>query len=131
MQTTLWAIVFGVGVLCIAEGVVIVIKPTFYRKAIEIFTKGKLACISPPLKTAFGVIFLIAATSCKKPWIIIVLGIITCAAGITMFMMGLAKLKAFLNWWPMRPDWFLRLLGVVAVLFGALMIYAAGLPGPS
>ena len=131
MEATLRAIVFGVGVLCVLEGLAIVIKPGFYRKAIEIFTKGKLAYISPPLKTAFGVLFLISATSCKKTAIIIVLGLITCAAGIAMFAMGLAKLKGFLNWLKIRPDWFLRLVGVLAVLLGVLMAYAAGLPGQS
>jgi uncharacterized protein YjeT (DUF2065 family) len=46
-----------------------------------------------------------------------------------MFMMGLEKMKRFLNWWKVRPDWFLRLMGVVAVLLGLLIAYAAGLGG--
>ena len=75
--------------------------------------------------------FLITATSCKKPAIIIILGIIACAAGVAMFSMPLAKLKGFLNWWGKRPDCFLTLLGVLAVFLGVLIIYAAGLPGQS
>lgn len=129
MNTVLWAIVFGVGVLCIAGGVVIVINPAFYRKVVEIFTKGKLAYILPFSRTAFGIVFLIAATSCKKPGIIIALGLITCAAGVVMFTMGLAKLKGVLNWLKIRPDWCLRLMGILAVLLGVLIIHAAGLPG--
>ncbi len=127
MEATLRTIVFVVGLICVLEGIVIVIKPGFYRQAIRVFLKGKLVYASPPLKTAFGVLFLVAATSCAKPAIIIALGLITCAAGIAMFMMGSAKLKRFLNWWKMRPDWFLRLLGVVAVLLGVLIIYAVGI----
>jgi len=127
MEATLRTIVFVVGLICVLEGIVIVIKPGFYRQAVGMFLKGKMAYVSPPLKTAFGVLFLVAATSCAKPAIIIVLGLITCTAGIAMFMMGLAKLKRFLNWWKMRPDWLLRLMGVVAVLLGLLIIYAAGL----
>ena len=126
MEATLRTIVFVVGLVCVLEGIVIVIKPGFYRQAIGIFLKGRMVYVSPPLKTAFGVLFLVAATSCARPAIIIALGLITCAAGIAMFMMGFARLKRFLNWWKMRGDWFLRLLGVVAVVLGLLIIYSAG-----
>ncbi len=129
MEATLRTIVFVVGLVCALEGIVIVIKPGFYRQAIGIFLNGRMAYVSPPLKTAFGVLFLVAATSCAKPAVLIVLGLITCAVGIAMFMMGLEKLKRFLNWWKMRPDWFLRLMGVAAVVLGLLIVYAAGLGG--
>lgn len=129
MEATLRTIVFVVGLICVLEGIVIVIKPNFYRQAVGVLLKGKMVYISPPLKTAFGILFLVAATSCAKPAILIILGIITCTAGIAMFMMGPAKLKRFLNWWKMRGDWFLRLLGVVAVVLGLLISYAAGVGG--
>ena len=129
MEATLRTIVFIVGLVCVLEGIVIVIKPGFYRKAIGVFVTGKLVYASAPLKTAFGALFLVAGTSCAKPDVIITLGVITCVAGIAMFTIGVSKLKGFLNWWGARPDWLFRLLGVVAILLGLLIAYGAGIGG--
>ena len=34
------------------------------------------------------------------------------------------KIEAYLNWWQIRPAWVYRVWGVLAALFGLLVMYA-------
>jgi len=120
--------VLVLGILIVLEGILLVVKPEIYSKVAGYFAKGKLMRIVSLVKIAFGVFLLIAATSCDRKWIVIVLGLIYAGAGVIMFGVEKEKLKKMFQWWAIRPKIIVRFLGILAAALGGLIIYAAGMP---
>ena len=116
------------GVLMGLEGVLLVVKPQVYGKAAAFFAKGRLMYIAAMLKLAVGVFLLVAATSCDRKLIMIILGLIAGGSGVTMLGMPKVKLKKMFEWWSVRPKIVIRVMGIVAIGIGGLVIYAAGMP---
>jgi hypothetical protein len=72
-----------------------------------------------------GIVFLLAATACRKTWIIIVLGILFLFGGILVLILGPKRTAPILEWWLKKPNWILQVLALLTVAFGVLIIYAA------
>ena len=117
-------IVWIVGVLTALIGILAVFKPEWMKKYIRFVSRGRLFYAVIALKIVIGIVFLIFARSCQLPWVIIVIGIFT-AGGTTVFgLLPVIKIKAYLNWWLIRPAWVYRVWGILAALFGLLVMYA-------
>ena len=114
-----------IGGLIIIEGIVLLIKPGVYPKLVSFFTKGKLMYVALVLKAAIGVVFLISALSCKMPWIIITFGLLILFGSLWIFTIKQEKLKRFLSWLQQRSPTFFRVMGLVALVLGGILIYAA------
>ena len=121
-------LIFVLGIAVMLECAAIIIKPQFYRTMLGLFRKGRLVYLPAAAKVAFGILFLVSATNCNRPWIIIALGILTCASGVSVYFMKLAKTHALLNWLYEKPSFVIRLLGIAGLLIGAVITYAAGMP---
>jgi hypothetical protein len=116
-----------VGALTAAWAITVLFKPNWMKKAIEFFQKGRMVYLVIGLKNAIGIIFLIFARECRWTLFVIIIGVLM-ISGTTLFcMLPLEKIKAYLNWWLARPVWMYRLWGILATLFGALLIWA-GIP---
>ena len=121
------AIVWIIGALIAVEACVLIIKPDVYRKFVKLFGRGKLLYIPAAIAIVVGVVFLIFARECHIPWMIIVIGLISAVKGLSIFAIKLEALKGMLNWLGARSDITLRLFGLLALVFGALILYA-GVP---
>ena len=116
-----------VGAMTAAWAIMVLFKPDWMKNAIGFLQKGRMVYLVIGLKNTIGIIFLIFARECRWTVFIIVLGVLI-TSGTTLFcMLPLEKIKAYLNWWLARPVWMYRLWGVVAALFGILLIWA-GMP---
>ena len=116
-----------VGALTAAWAITVLFKPNWMKKTVGFFNKGRMVYLVIGLKNTIGIIFLIFARECRWTVFIIVIGV-PMISGTTLFcMLPLDKIKAYLNWWLARPVWMYRLWGVVATLFGGLLILG-GLP---
>ena len=113
------------GGLIIIDGIVLLIKPVVYPKLVSFFTKGKLMYVALLLKATIGVVFLISALSCKVPWIIITFGVLILFGSLWMFTVKQEKLKRFLSWLQQRSPTFFRVIGLVCLVLGGILIYAA------
>jgi len=116
------------GILVVLEGVLLLVKPEVYSKAVAILSKGKLVYIAALLKIVVGVFMLVAAMSCNRQMIMIVLGLLAGGTGVTMLGISQIKLKKIFEWWSVRPKFVIRVLGILAMAVGGLIIYAAGMP---
>ena len=116
------------GVLIVLEGVLLVVKPQVYGKVAAFFAKGRLMYIAALLKLACGIFLLVAATSCDRKMIMIILGVIAGGSGVAMLGLNKVKLKKMFEWWSVRPKIVIRILGIVTIAIGGLIIYAAGMP---
>ena len=117
--------IFIVGLIILLLGVAILIKPQVSKKLFNFIAKGKRIYLVGILRIVLGVLFLIGALSCSIPWLIILIGILCCASGLTIFIMKFERLKAIMNWFDQKPPSFARLMGILALLIGAIITYAA------
>ena len=118
-------VILIIGILIILEGVVLLLKPDWIKKVIRFFAKGKALYLAALLRLILGVLFLVSARECDKPWIAIAFGILLLLAGISMFIIKLDKMKAYLGWWYERSLITIRLLSLAAFAIGAIIIYAS------
>ena len=115
-----------IGILIIAEGLAFIARPDFVKTIIAFFKKGNRLYIGGVVRLAFAIIFLLGASETKhKGIIIIALGILILIGGILNFSMKLEKQKHLLEWFENKPLIFCRLMGLIALLFGSLIIYAS------
>lgn len=121
------AVVWIIGALIVVEAGVLLVKPDLYRKFIKLFGRGMLLYIPAAIAIVVGVVFLIFARDCHIPWVIIVIGLISAVKGLSIFAVKLETLKGVVNWLSARSDITLRLFGLLALAFGALILYA-GVP---
>jgi len=77
------------------------------------------------LRVALGVALLIAAPDCRYPEAMRAIGIIALVAAAAGLVIGRARLDAFVDWWASRPLGFIRAWTVIAIAFGAFLVYAA------
>jgi hypothetical protein len=120
-------IVWLVGALTAVWAIAVMFKPIWLRQSIILVNKGKIVYVIAGGKTVIGIVFLIFATQCNLPGVIITLGILIAGGSILFCLLPFAKIQAFMNWWIAQPFWMYRVWAVAAVLFGGLVMYA-GVP---
>ena len=120
--------VFVFGILMVLDGVLLLVKPQLYNKTAAFLAKGRLMYAAALFKLAVGVFLLVAATSCDRKLIMIILGLIAGGSGVTMLGMGKEKFKKMLEWWSLRPKIVIRIIAILAMAVGGLIMYAAGMP---
>ncbi len=117
-------VILVIGIVIVLWGIWIVVKPGVV-KAILTRLKGPLIYIPALLRIALGVVFLVSARECQYKWIVIAFGVLFFAAGIGMFMIKPARLRAFFERWANRAPLTIRVLGIIAAAIGGVIAYAA------
>jgi len=77
------------------------------------------------LRVLLGVVLIAAAPDCRFPQAIRILGIVALVAAAGGLVAGFERLQRFAAWWTERPAGFVRAWSLVAVAFGAWLVYAA------
>ena len=77
------------------------------------------------LRFCIGVVLVVAAPECRHPVALRVLGGISIVAAMLVPVIGLARVRALVNWWAARPPLFIRAWAVVAIAFGGFLIHTA------
>jgi hypothetical protein len=76
-------------------------------------------------RLAIGLVFLAGASTCRVPAIIYGVGILALAAALLLVLLGEPRLDALIRWWSQQPALAIRAWCALAVLVGALVLYAA------
>jgi len=114
-----------IGIAFIVIGIAYLVRPGIMKWLLEFFKNGSNIYLAGLLRLALAVVFLLAATACKKTWIIIVLGILFLFGGILVLILGPKRTRPILEWWLTKPVWIMRALALLTGAFGVLIIYAA------
>ena len=114
---------FGVVITCM--GIIFLINPKAFKQYISFWKQEKRLRIGGVLAIPFGIIFLIAAPQCRLTGLITVLGIWSIIKGVLLLTLGQKKIYAYLDWWLNKPILATPFLGLIALVFGVLIIYAA------
>ncbi|MBA7630634.1 hypothetical protein ES703_38158 [subsurface metagenome] len=113
------------GVVIVGMGVAFLLRPKLYRQYVAFWQPGKRLYLGAILSLLIGVILLLAATQCRLIGFVLALGILCLVKGVMLFTLGREKMKSMLKWYQGRSLLVLRLVALIAIAFGALLIYSA------
>ena len=75
-------------------------------------------------RLVLGAVFVLAASGSRFPTLILTLGVIAIAAAICFLLLGPKRVEVLVQWWFKQSSGFLRSWFVVAILFGAFLVYS-------
>ncbi|MGH2271699.1 hypothetical protein ACQ9LF_07855 [Anaerohalosphaeraceae bacterium U12dextr] len=113
-----------IGLFTAAMGCSVIMQPTVLSKILHVCKKTPFLYLSSGIKTAIGILFLIRATSCTRPWIIILIGILTTIGSLSMFFIPKTRSQRLFEYILRQPQWIFRVWGLTALAFGILIIWA-------
>ena len=115
--------VSGFGVLIGLVGFYIAIKPTGWEGLARWMTDDGIHVVAVA-RLAIGAFLVYAASACRWPGVVMVVGVIAILSGLSVWVMGREGLRALVEFFLELPPGALRIWGSVAVAFGALMFRA-------
>lgn len=119
------ALVKLIGIILVAKGAIFLTKVSLLKKVIKICISKNYIYFGGLLSIVVGVLFLIAASSCRAFWLIILLGIISIIKGVVIFTPLRFKMISFANKTREGSSSKLRFLATIIFAIGILIIYAA------
>ena len=120
---TLLIIIFGA--LTLLAGIVIVINPEvifgFLRKNLD---KVALHILAVVVRIVLGLLLIYQSSISKFPFVIQIIGWLSIVAAIILAVMGRRNFNRLMSWALSLAKPFGRVGGVLAMAFGAFLIYA-------
>lgn len=113
------------GVVIVIMGVIFGLNPGLFQQYVKFWRSRRKLIAGGILSFLFGVIFLLSASKCRLPVVIIVIGIWSLIKGVLLFILNEKKLNAYCEWWLKRPLLIIRFLGFIVLAFGGLILYSA------
>ncbi|KPK38797.1 MAG: hypothetical protein AMJ78_09485 [Omnitrophica WOR_2 bacterium SM23_29] len=113
-----------VGIIMVGMGITFLLSPNALKQVINFWGQGKRVYIAGILRLLIGVLLLLIASQCRFVGTVVTLGILIFIGGITIFVLGLERIKSILNWWNKRSLLVLRLMALIALAIGALLLYS-------
>jgi len=101
------------------------VNPKTAKKMMAFWRQGKRLYAGGLIRVLLGSIFLYYAPRARLPQVMFALGVLALLGALFIFVLGLGKTKAILDWWDKKPEAFLRLLSLLVIAFGALIICSA------
>lgn len=126
-MNTLKIIAFAVGLVIIAFGVLCILDPPAPTWVAQHVVSTLMFCIIGVIRIAIGLVFIYVAKVTRFPKTIRVLGYFVFIAGIATVVMGFVAIDqahAIVGWWVQYGTHWIRLTGVVVIVFGGFVAYA-------
>ena len=78
------------------------------------------------VRVVLGVALIIAAPSCRLPVVVTAIGILALIAAVVIPLLGQRRFDRFIDWWLGCRAVVVRAWSLAAMVFGGVLIYAAG-----
>lgn len=114
-----------IGVLIFCAGTVVMVKPAVVRRMVGFWLRGKNIYLGAVIRFVLGALFLAAVPAAHSPDIMFILGILTIMGGIAVVILGPARIKPIIERYAGKPDYILRLLSILMLVFALLLVYSA------
>jgi len=113
-----------VTVLIVFDAIVILFRPDFVKKYVNILSQGTKIYLAAIIKAILGLIFLFGAAECSHQWVIIIFGILALVGAV--FIIALPqRARAIASWFGTKNTTTLRLLSIIYLLIGGLLVYSS------
>ncbi len=107
-----------------ATGVFGLVRPQELSALLLGSSPGVLLYAGAGLRAVLGVIFLLAAPSCRFPRTMVALGYVALAAAAAVLLLGAARIEGLVQWWFRQPEAVIRSAYGGTVLFGGFLVYS-------
>lgn len=117
-------IVLSLSYLAIACCLVILVVPNWLRTIVSFISFGKRLYIAGLIRIIFGVMLLMLS-SCSRFWgFVVIMGLISAAAGFSFFIIALKRTKKLLQRLQNQSDIILRLFAIAGLAIWSLLVYS-------
>lgn len=113
-----------IAMIIVAIGTAVAVNPHTLKLMMNFWKKGKNIYIAGGLRIIFGVIFLMIAGQCRVPAVMYTLGVLMLIGGGIIFLLKEEFLHSIFVWWELRPQYVLRLMGLIALGIGAAILFS-------
>jgi len=113
-----------VGVLALLVGVWGVLAPRRIAELVSRFGSAGGLWFAAAIRLVFGLGLWFAAPASRAPLLLQVLGVIALIAALVLPFLGVDRFKSLLDWWTKLSPTAMRLNCLVAVAFGAAVLWA-------
>jgi uncharacterized protein YjeT (DUF2065 family) len=114
-----------IGIVFVFMTIVYFLKPDTMKHLMEFFKQGKRMYFAALIRFVLAIVFLLAARQCRHFGVIFAFGVLFIISGLLIFILGLEKVKSYINWWQKQPVMLLRAMALVGLAIGAVIIYSA------
>jgi uncharacterized protein YjeT (DUF2065 family) len=118
------SLIWLTGAAITALGLWIVFQPIHLSRILHWVQHGPGIYLAAAVRIAIGVVMLVWARDCHRPAIIIIIGILAVLSGMALILLPHNQVQKLLHWVMQRPQWLHRALGLTAMAFGILVIWA-------
>jgi len=119
------ALVKLVGIAIVVMTIIFTVKADSLKQYINFWKKGKRIYVGTAITFIAGIVFLLAASQCRLPVVVAIIGIWSLAKGVILLVRGQEWLNGTMGWFEKQSAITLRIIMVVSLVVGALIIYAA------
>ena len=113
------------GIMMLGFGLTVLLSPQRMRRAIGSMVKPSTVPLFAVVRIGFGIALVIASADTRLPIFVWAFGMLLIAAGASLPILGVQRVLKMAEWWQGKPDATLRGWSLLAILFGALLIWAA------
>jgi uncharacterized protein YjeT (DUF2065 family) len=114
-----------IGIVFVFITIIYLLKPGVTKRLMEFAVQGRRIYLVALIRFVLAVVFLLAARQCSRVWIKLAVGVLLIISGLLIFILGLEKVKSYINWWQKQPLILLRVMALIGLGLGALIIYSA------
>lgn len=107
-----------------AEGLLGIARPHLLLAAVLNWSPDLLLYVTVGSRIIIGLLLFLAAPHCRFPHSTSAIGIIIFAAGIVYAFLGESRLETMVQFIATMPSGTIQLLYVLAVIFGAFLVYS-------
>ncbi|MHC4646349.1 MAG: hypothetical protein ACYTBJ_12685 [Planctomycetota bacterium] len=114
-----------IGIVFVLIAVAYLLKPPIMKRLMEFFKKGPRIYMAGVIRFVLGILFLLAATECKKPWVIGGFGVLFLISALLIFLIGSERLRSVFEWWQKQSNLLLRVVAFITLAVGVVIIIFA------
>ena len=118
------ALVALIGVLFLGVGLAVLASPAVLRGLLHRFLEARWLYWVSGLRVLVGGVLVIAAPATRLPAFVRGLGVVFIVAGVSIPLLGEARVDQMAQWWVRQSDGVLRAWGALAAVLGAVVAWA-------
>ncbi|MBS1214963.1 MAG: hypothetical protein H6R26_3580 [Proteobacteria bacterium] len=118
------SLVVLIGVLLLGIGLGVMLSPAVLRSLLHQFLEFRWVHWISGLRVLVGGILVVAAPATRLPAFVRGLGVLLIAAGVSIPLLGEARVDRMAAWWLRQTDGMLRAWGALAAILGAVVAWS-------
>jgi hypothetical protein len=111
------------GSIIAAVGIVGMARPAQLVAGMLNWPAAVLLAVAVAVRLVLGIVFILAAPSCRFPRVVYALGIVALLAALVVLLLGPDRVRSLVQWWSQQPSLVIRAMYAGTVLFGAFLVY--------